>query len=75
MCSEYNRADPSGGVTTLAGTASAGYADGQGTAAAFSNPRGVVVGANELYVADTGNSLIRLVTTSGSTLVIAVLSI
>ncbi|HZZ58406.1 MAG TPA: immunoglobulin domain-containing protein [Opitutaceae bacterium] len=40
----------------------AGFADGAGGAAQFNNPTGLALGANVLYVADTGNSLIRAVT-------------
>jgi len=58
---------PGGVVTTLAGTALVqGLADGTGTAALFDNPVGIAVdSAGNLYVADTGNSLIRKVTPAG----------
>jgi sugar lactone lactonase YvrE len=58
----------SGGVvTTLAGTAgSPGSADGTGSAARFNYPSGVAVGSDgNLYVADTYNSTIRQITSSG----------
>jgi serine/threonine protein kinase, bacterial len=60
---------PAGVVTTLAGgnggTAS-GSADGTGTNATFSNPRGVAVLPNgNIVVGDYGNHLIRLVTPAG----------
>jgi MYXO-CTERM domain-containing protein len=57
-----------GVVTTLAGTAgTSGSTDGKGTAARFSNPRGIVSdGSGNLYVADTGNNTIRKVTTDGT---------
>lgn len=43
-----------GAVTTLAGDGSARFADGVGTNAAFSGPRGVAVGSNGIiYVADS----------------------
>ena len=46
-------------VSTLAGSMQ-GYAEGVGTAAQFNNPYGVAVdGSGDVYVADTGNSLIR----------------
>ena len=56
-----------GVVTTLAGTAGAsGSADGTGTAAQFNQPGGVAVGSGgDLYVTDTGNSIIRKVTSAG----------
>jgi len=48
-----------GEVTTLAGSATAGYADGVGKAARFSNPIGIAINGSDLYVADTGNNMIR----------------
>ncbi len=58
---------PGGEVTTLAGLAgSYGSADGPGSAARFSQPAGVAVdSADNVYVADTGNSTIRKVTPGG----------
>ena len=57
---------PAGTVTTLAGSASAGHADGMGTAASFANPMGVAVdGRGNVYVADTYNHTIRKVTPAG----------
>ncbi len=51
---------PAGQVTTLAGGAQPGYADGQGAAALFDTPCGIAVSANgELLVADTGNNRLR----------------
>ena len=52
-------------VMTLAGTAGqAGSADGTGSAALFNDPRGVAVdGADNVYVADTGNDTIRKLST------------
>jgi len=51
----------SGGVvTTLAGSGSPAFADGTGTTASFSYPKGVGVNrAGVLYVADAGNHRIR----------------
>jgi len=54
-------------VTTLAGSATSGKADGQGTAATFNAPAGVAVSANgqNVYVADYGNFLVRMINASG----------
>lgn len=66
---------PGGVVTTFAGEGpSIGNLDGVGSAAQFSNPEGIAAGpGGNLYVADTGNGAIRLVTPAGvvSTLVSA----
>ena len=57
---------PSGVVTTLAGTGSAGFVNGTGTAASFSTPLGVTVDASgNLFIADSGNHAIRKVTAGG----------
>jgi len=51
-----------GVVTTLAGTAgNSGGADGIGAAAQFRNPEGITTDGTNLYVADTGNEIIRQV--------------
>jgi sugar lactone lactonase YvrE len=54
-------------VSTLAGSGSAGSTNGTGAAASFNNPEGIVysMAGGVLYVADTGNNLIRGVSTSG----------
>ena len=56
-----------GTVSTLAGSAgTTGSADGSGSAASFNGPTGIAIGPEgDLYVADTGNNLIRRVTTAG----------
>ena len=58
---------PAGVVTTMAGTAGqAGTADGTGAAARFNWPTGVAADTSgNLYVADTGNDLIRRITAAG----------
>jgi hypothetical protein len=57
---------PGGVVTTLAGSGSAGSADGTGTAASFSYPEDVAVdGSGNVYVADRSNHLIRKITSAG----------
>ncbi len=55
-----------GVVSTLAGNGGPGRADGVGTAASFNFPRNVALDtANNVYVADSGNNLIRKITPSG----------
>lgn len=50
----------SGQVTTLAGSGVSGFADNAtGTLAMFNFPRGITTDGRNLYVADTGNNLIR----------------
>ena len=58
---------PAGVVTTLAGLAgNSGSANGAGSAARFNYPQGLAVdGAGNVYVADTGNHAIRLITPAG----------
>lgn len=55
---------PQGQVTTLAGTGSAGYRDGDAAQAQFDAPIGVAVdAAGKVYVADTYNDRIRVIGT------------
>jgi hypothetical protein len=55
-----------GVVTTLAGQTSAGSVDGTGASASFSAPDGVAILPNgNIIVADSGNSLVRMVTSGG----------
>ncbi|WEA03845.1 DUF6443 domain-containing protein [Mucilaginibacter sp. SJ] len=57
---------PAGVVSDLAGSGSAGTADGQGAAAAFSQPFSIVVDASgNLFVTDRVNARIRKITPSG----------
>ncbi|MFM8982799.1 MAG: putative Ig domain-containing protein, partial [Spartobacteria bacterium] len=55
-----------GVVTTLAGSGSGTFADGNGTSASFYNPVGVTVdGSGNVYVADYSNHRIRKITAAG----------
>lgn len=57
---------PAGDVTTLAGSGSVGSVNGTGAAASFNYPKGVAVDASgNVYVADSGNNLIRKITAAG----------
>ena len=63
---------PEGSVTTLAGQEQSGRADGQGAAASFSSPHGLIFDAvGNLYVADTYSHLIRKVTPEGQVTTLA----
>ena len=62
------RIDPAGVITTVAGSGTLGYDgdEGPATAAALNRPRGVAVdGAGNLYLADSGNHVIRMVDPAG----------
>ncbi|HEY3815099.1 MAG TPA: NHL repeat-containing protein [Caulobacteraceae bacterium] len=57
---------PDGGVSTLAGDGQAGFRDGPAGQAQFNGPIGVAVDAKgNVYVADTYNDRIRLITRDG----------
>jgi sugar lactone lactonase YvrE len=63
--------DPNGTVSTLAGS-SYGYADGNGTSALFSQPRGITVDSTGyVYVADTFSHRIRQVSPAGTVTTVA----
>jgi DNA-binding beta-propeller fold protein YncE len=50
-------------VSTLAGSPSAGSADGSGSAAAFAQPNGIAIDSTDskLYIADNQNKAIRVI--------------
>jgi sugar lactone lactonase YvrE len=57
---------PGGAVTTLAGGGAPGYRDGRGVEARFDTPSGIAADwSGGLFVADTGNNLVRRVTSAG----------
>jgi len=66
--STIRKITPAGVVTTLAGTpvpigGEGGFADGTGANALFKDPMGIAVDASgNVYVADTGNQVIRKIT-------------
>jgi mucin-19 len=61
-----------GVVTTIAGSATSGYADDTGLAARFSGPQGLASAAGTLFVGDTGNSVLRrMVLASGTVATVA----
>jgi sugar lactone lactonase YvrE len=65
--STIRKISPSGLVTTFAGLAGVtGATNGPGNTARFFNPYGVMVdGSNNVYVADTFNNTIRVITPAG----------
>ena len=68
------RVDPSGIITTVAGTGKAGFSGdgGRGGSAQLNGPRSVAAdGAGNLYIADTGNNRVRRVDPSGIVTTIA----
>ncbi len=60
-----------GVVTTLAGSGAVGSADGTGTAATFSYPSGLSINNGIIYVGDTQNNKIRMITAAGVVTTIA----
>jgi sugar lactone lactonase YvrE len=61
------RMDAQGRVTTFAGSGQDGASNGQGTEAEFSQPTALAVdNQGRIYVADTGNYLIRRIDTQGN---------
>lgn len=66
-------ADGVGTVTTLAGTAGAhGHTDGTSNAARFNSTYGLAVNSSgDVYVADSGNSLIRKISAAGEVTTLA----
>tara|TARA_B100000609_G_scaffold197147_1_gene194000 strand:+ start:245 stop:3760 length:3516 start_codon:yes stop_codon:yes gene_type:complete len=62
---KIRKVTPSGVVTTLAGGIK-GFQDGTGPSAMFNTPRGITIDSSgNLYVSDTGNRRIRMITPAG----------
>jgi uncharacterized repeat protein (TIGR02543 family) len=71
---EIRMVSPNGIMSKVAGTGNAAFDGYNGTAAtaAFSGPTGVAVDqSGNIYVSDTGNQLVRMISTAGITSVIA----
>ena len=63
---------PEGHVSTVAGDGTAGYVDGPAAKAQFNGPIGLAVSeGGDIYVADTYNDVIRMITTEGEVTTIA----
>jgi len=68
------RVDPAGVITTVAGTGQPGFSGDGGapSAAQLDQPAGLAIGLNDqLYIADSGNDRVRLITTEGVILTVA----
>ena len=64
---EIRKITPGSVVTTLAGNGTQGYANGVDSVAEFSGPMGLALDkSSNIYVADAGNNLIRVVATAGT---------
>jgi RHS repeat-associated protein len=66
------RIAPDGVVTTVAGDGVAGYQNGAGAQARFNSPRSLALDPQgNVYVADTGNSAVRFINSSGQVQTVA----
>jgi streptogramin lyase len=70
--SRLRRITPDGTVNTIAGSGEPGFADGLGIEAQFRRPMGMTIdAAGNIYIADTDNYRIRMVTPAGEVVTIA----
>jgi trimeric autotransporter adhesin len=72
--SDILKIDTAGNATVVAGNGTVGYSGdgGAATSAALSNPEGLFLdSADNIFIADTGNSLIRVVNTGSTQITIA----
>jgi len=72
VADNYNHAirriEKNGTLSTVVGTGSAGYSEGNGTQAQFNEPEGIVLdSADVMYIADKNNRVIRRVDANGAT--------
>jgi sugar lactone lactonase YvrE len=69
---QIRKIDKAGNVTTFAGSITAGSNDGKGTTAKFKSPSGLALdSAGNLYIADSGNHLLRKIAPDGTVSTIA----
>lgn len=69
--SMVRKVTPGGVVTTIAGSATRGFADGQGAAAKFSSVRAMGIDGNNLVVIDNDQVALRRVTLDGTVTTLA----
>ncbi|WJF89159.1 NHL repeat-containing protein [Paraburkholderia bonniea] len=72
LANKIRKITPAGEISTFAGSGKRGALNARGTAASFDNPGAIAFDASgSLYVAETGNSLIRKITAAGEVTTLA----